>query len=61
MNIWGEKIFCHICQKWIDKRLDTLFLENDDVVCGLCADFNKGKVAHLGYYWDIFNEGEDND
>jgi hypothetical protein len=42
-------------------RLDTLFLENDDVVCGICVDFNKGIVAHLGYYWDIYPTGEDND
>ena len=61
MNIWGEKIWCHICYKWIDIRLDTLFLENDDVVCGICVDFNKGIVAHLGYYWDIYPTGEDND
>ena len=50
MNIRDDKIFCHQCCKLIDLFVDTLVLEDINVICNNCYP---NFYTHLGYIWDV--------
>ena len=50
MNLKGDKVFCHNCNKWIDLYTDTLLLDDRDIVCDICYP---EQYICLGYIWDV--------
>jgi len=55
MNLKGDKIYCHVCKRWIDARIDT-YLYYDTVRHLVCDTI-------LGYAWDseLFGNNENLD
>lgn len=51
MNIQNDKIWCHICNKWIDKYTE-IHIFDKDVYCFFCL--NKGLYTHLGFDFEAF-------
>lgn len=45
----NERIWCHICFKWIDAKVEILKIENKDI---FCIHHEPWDAAHLGYRWD---------
>jgi len=52
MNIYEDKIYCHVCKKWRRKEQDILVIE-DKVFCMLCME--QGRDTMLGYEDEAFD------
>jgi hypothetical protein len=53
MNKKGDNIFCHLCNRWCNKYIEVLIID-EKVYCLRC--YENFSETMLGYEWEWENE-----